>query len=82
MCMDHLVTHQLLTIGALTIMDTIYDKHISISYCRSTSYHVKFWSEPETAGNIEKHERISEPLLDITASWNIYIQYRTWQMYI
>ena len=52
----------LVIIGALTIMDTIYDKQILVSYCRNTSYHVNLWSEPETAGNIEKHKRISEPL--------------------
>ena len=35
---------------------------ILVSYCRSTSYHKTFWSEPETAGNIEKHKLIYEPL--------------------
>ena len=59
MCMDHLVTHQLLAIDVLTIMDAIYDKQILVSYCRNTSYHVNFWSEPETTGNTEKHKRIS-----------------------
>ena len=64
MCMDHLVKHQLFPgyYCALTIMDAIYDKQILVSYCRNTSYHVNLWSEPETAGNIEKHKRISEPL--------------------
>ena len=34
--MDHLVTHQLLAIDVLTIMDAIYDKQILVSYCRNT----------------------------------------------
>ena len=41
-CMDRLATHQLLPIGALTIMDTVNDKQIFPSYCRNTSYHVNF----------------------------------------
>ena len=38
------------TYFALTVMDTSFDINI-ILYCSSTSYYVKFWSEPETGNN-------------------------------
>ena len=48
MCMDHLVTHQLLPISVLTIMDTSDDKMICIVW---KEHHVKCWSEPEYENN-------------------------------
>ena len=43
--MDHFVTHQSVSKGVLTIMDTSYDKNVRITL--NTFYHITLWSDPE-----------------------------------
>ena len=60
-CVDHLVSHQLLSTGVLTILDTSYDKNICNKYCRNSSYNVNFWSEAEASNN-EIYDILCMPL--------------------